>query len=368
MRWLVLVGATAFAVLSAVPAADAARPDTNRPSRRGSGKPELEKKLDLSRYRAGFHYVIDASSAGSLLAVSYYDTVKMWSLGALAELPKLKEDDDNDFEQIGVSADGKTIVSRREMEKRAELWSVSDRKPVRQFSRGDYRIYDDLSVSCIALDKDGAMVAVAVSYPKNPKEPFSARAGWIDVYSTRTGLWKQRVGSKLPEVQALGFASDGRSLVVATGPDSMGTSWEYLTIVDLTTDKMIKAIPLDTSVRSLVVSPDGQNAAVVASKGDRVTIVNLGQEKVVASVPGRCASFSADGRRLVTGAADHAIRIWNLQSDPSFSKPLSVQTPGSVEFVKCVTGGSRLVGLVTSSSGHGPVDYAVLVWRLPHLQ
>src|SRR5205085_478869 len=63
-------------------------------------------------------------------------------------------------------------------------------------------------------------------------------------------------------------------------------------------------------VKAIAFSPDGQRLAAASWREVKVWDARTGRE--VLTVQGRnCLAFSADGKRIATGAADKTVKVWD---------------------------------------------------------
>ncbi len=107
---------------------------------------------------------------------------------------------------------------------------------------------------------------------------------------------------------------------------------EHWRIIHTATDRVVSEGDLPTSVTHAAYSPDGRLIAVTGASGEVFTIDTTAGTTRRTSTPshhaeGRFVSFSPDGSRLLSGAADGTVSLWDTQTLESFG---TVATSGLV--------------------------------------
>lgn len=366
---LVIMSAYLIADFSCAQAAPQSGPKQAASNRASVPPAHLDKAIDLSRYQPGYFFAIDVTRRGALLAFGQYNSIKFFQMGSRKQIDKLRADDDNGVEQLAFN-DGETIVaSRRENEQTVEFWNLTTRQRKQTKARSDYDKYEDLWSTWFALSRKGDKVALTINYAKEPERPAtSSRCGWVDIYSTASGAWLKRIGEGAPDsnVLSVAFGRDDHTLVTLNGqvPRLPYKTPVFLSLWDAKSGKSIKKLRIAHPSQSLVVSEDGKTAAVLAEHDDTATLVDLADGSEIASVKGRSADFSPDGKRFATGSSDGTVRMWDLMKDKKLKKSQSWSADGSVDFIKFSDDGHALFTQCTKYRGKSAAGLSAQLWRL----
>lgn len=206
------------------------------------------------------------------------------------------------------SPDGRNIVSAGPAP--ARVWDSSSGSLVREFDR------DPPALGTLALSPDGKRL---VSSPSPP----SSNA--LHLWDIGSGKMIQRITSRLP-IRSSAFSPDGRRILVSNNDG------DFLQLIDATTGSPIIEAHLVSSARSssIAFSPDGERivlggrmlntASFDRSAGRRwpggPIFLEDGAFQIlaVAAASITAVAFSPDGKRVLTGGADHALRLWGTTS------------------------------------------------------
>jgi WD40 repeat protein len=150
-------------------------------------------------------------------------------------------------------------------------------------------------ICCLAASETGVVAA-------------GGAEGAIRLFDSASGQWLGTLAGHRQEITGLVFYGGGTRLA-SCSTDGTARIW------DVSTRKCRATLrPQQGLIRGLCISADGETLATTGYKlvlWDAVT----GQERsVVADPPGfvACAAFSRDGRRLVTGHGNGAVRLRRL--------------------------------------------------------
>ncbi|MCB9762005.1 MAG: protein kinase [Alphaproteobacteria bacterium] len=135
----------------------------------------------------------------------------------------------------------------------------------------------------------------------------------------RGGLYRLSVGPPVtleevwrPEIQprALDISADGQTLVYADD--------DHLRVVDLRRKAVVRRVPVDAMPLDLALSPDDRRVALSDLRG-RVRVISLetGETEAILRGHGERAysvEFSSDGRQVLSGGWDNAVRVWGLEA------------------------------------------------------
>lgn len=145
------------------------------------------------------------------------------------------------------------------------------------------------------LDKQPSQIVVS---PDGSYAAIAGQNGPVSLFDLRTQkcVWSQYPAtSGIMSVSDLAFASDGKSLIVASfGPRAV--------VFDAATGKRLHILTAieDDSLVSAALSPDGRRAAMVGLLG-RVQVVDVNSGRCIGQFPGTSTiRYSSDGRFLAT--------------------------------------------------------------------
>lgn len=207
--------------------------------------------------------------------------------------------------------DGKRAVSGS-FDNTIRLWDLEHGQEIRRFDgftkSSIQKSGFPSQVWCLALSRDRKQLLAGV------------RDTTIRLFDVESGKEVKCLQGHTKYVNSVGFVSDAKEALSGNGDihsDIKGEADNTLRLWNLAEgiQKECYASPVG-SIRSVVVAPDGKKALIVGE--NRVVVfwdIQKGREIVrmqghTASV--RCAAFSSDGQRAITGSADQTCRVWKL--------------------------------------------------------
>ncbi len=156
-------------------------------------------------------------------------------------------------------------------------------------------------------------------------------------------------------VNAIAFSPDGK-LAVAGGEDRIVRIWDLSAAGPPRSELKGHA----GAIRALAFTPDGLGLASAADDGVRLWAISRIRSWERSSVPHpetTSVAYSADGRMLVTGSREGAIRFWDPTAASATPRGELRRQPGAIRQLVLTPTGDTLVGVAD-----GP---KVINWELP---
>ena len=212
--------------------------------------------------------------------------LRVWDVSTRSCLHNFKPDPETLW-SLTYTPDGKTLMIAGK--EGIQFWNVENWKCVRSFPG-----------SLASLARDGTTVAISESRPFASEED-----GPVTIWNWRTGE-KLRVIS--PQGRVSAFSPDGRTLALAERDSG-------ISLFNLSSGALLKALPTDKLVWSLNFSPDGKRLAAAGWCG-KALVWDLAAN----SPPGVISTnnlnlwtilFSPDGSNIVTTSSDQSVRLWD---------------------------------------------------------
>jgi len=205
------------------------------------------------------------------------------------------------------SPDGRNIVSAGLAPVR--VWDSGTGSLVREFDR------EPMALGAFALSPDGNRLVSSAS-------PSSDRT--LHLWDVASGKMIQTIASTMP-IKSSAFSPDGRHILVS------GSYGETLQLIDATTWAIIVGHVLpNAGSSSIAFSPDGRRILLgrkmmntasfdrAAARQLRSGLLYLEHQDFEVLAVGEntitAVAFSSDGKRVLTGSADHTLRLWNATS------------------------------------------------------
>jgi WD40 repeat protein/serine/threonine protein kinase/tetratricopeptide (TPR) repeat protein len=211
---------------------------------------------------------------------------------------------------IGVSPDGKTIVTGGSRYDGARLWDGSTGKPRGQpLSKGD-------SISRVAFSPDGKLVAVALLV-------IRAHPRTVQLFDVESGLPRGQPLIHARPVKSFAFSPNGRLLLTGS-EDHTARLWDVATGVPAS-----EPLKHDGPVNAVAFGPDGRTV-LTGSDDKTARLWEVSTGKQIGS-PLRhegnvlCVSYRSDGKLALTSSADRTARLWNTNSTDPVGPPLQHQ-------------------------------------------
>jgi WD40 repeat protein/formylglycine-generating enzyme required for sulfatase activity/serine/threonine protein kinase len=257
---------------------------------------DLETGNNLQTFKGHTSWVTSVSFSpdGKKIASASGDSIKIWDLETGNNLQTLKGDT-----SVSFSPDGKKVASGSD-DKSIKIWDAETGKELQTLT-GHTR-----KIKSVSFSPDGRKIA-------------SASGDSIKIWNTETGNELQTFKERYTgEITSVSFSPDGRK--IASGSSDSIKIWEAETVKELQTFK-----GHTDAITSISFSPDGKR--LLSSSGGyfsddknkdanhlKMWDLNTGKELVGLFNKQKgfvtAATFSADGKKIVSAVEDGEIKIW----------------------------------------------------------
>ena len=207
------------------------------------------------------------------------------------------------------SPDGRLLATASYQDSSVKLWETATSRKLRELSTGTG---NSLTLAPqIAFSRDNKLIAVAAG-------------------ENSTKVWDIASGRELQTLagpQGSVMAAIGIYFVAFTPDNRLVTISDAMRVWDVTNGRELRTIASSTMSLSglrgsdggMVLTPDGQQLALVTESGNEISLIDLGSAKEARKVKlpddnieNLQLSFSADGNLFVAGAVNKHFKLWNL--------------------------------------------------------
>ena len=245
------------------------------------------------------------SPDGTLLASSEREYARLWDVQTRKQIAVFKNRVAI-VESVAFSPDGKTLAS---VDYNAiRLWDTHRKRTVGVLQQQAHRMLPRQRISSVGEISGSIIQSVAFS----PDGKLLASGGFdnkVRVWNVakRREIFIREPGEKKRgSIFAVAFSPDGKILVSAGS--------ENIHLWDVAEHKLIGTLNEDKYVATLDFSPDGRFLA--AGAGAKIRVWDMKTQEEVTTLEGGAPlvsslAFSGDGKTLVAGSWDGAIRVWD---------------------------------------------------------
>ena len=259
----------------------------------------------LKLRHSGLVTAIVYSSDGKRLATACSDgLVRIWDPESGNQLRLLHDRRPRLVTAIAFSPNGQWLAAADEG-KRITIWEVENGKEVSSFAAPQG------AVETIAFSPDGKSIACGGTAQKI--FVHEVPSGKLRFELPPTSANGRQPAAHTPRVHAVAYSPDGR-WIVSAGGNGTARLWK----AEEPSPSVLSVQAQSGPISQLAFSPDSQDIAACGDD-DVVKILSLtGMVKQTLRLPSRgagtCFAFSKDGRSLVAGGKDRAIRFWDISS------------------------------------------------------
>jgi WD40 repeat protein len=237
-----------------------------------------------------------------LLSGSEERTVRMWDTKSYKAIQTLKGHT-GFILSVCFSPDGSRAVTGS-ADKTAKIWDLESGKALHTLADHQSEVWS------VAFSPDGKQVAVGSGDHRDLPEE---KKTFVVLWDAETGKEARRLrGFSWGNVMAVGYASDGRSLLAATDWERILLRW------DLETGKSLRLIGHNKEITTAALTAGGSRAVSASldgslrlwdlTTGNEIAIPN-GHKTGVTSI-----AFAPNGRQLLSCARDMTTRLWDVDT------------------------------------------------------
>jgi WD40 repeat protein len=230
-------------------------------------------------------------------------------------------------ETVAISPDASRIISLEGGSSSIHLWKLDEALPNPRYA--SQTIMREIgNVRALSWNRDSVRVVTEVS-----GEAKGLRVGRqlrVDTWDAATGTVETRSIAENRLMSAGVISPDGNLLAIELGtqPEPVVFATVGVGIYDLREGKLLRVLPAETSVSSMIWSPDSETLATnfyhsSVTLWDVATGAARSELKVKASV----VAWSSDGKMLAMGSGDQRVRVVDAASGIEIK---SWETPGAV--------------------------------------
>lgn len=276
------------------------------------------------------------SSDGSRLVSGGYQEMNSVNLSTY-EMTRLSLDaEDLSVSSVALSRDGKTLAAATG---EIEIWNLTTGKLLQQLECEDW-------TTVVAISADGQTL---VSAGSEPLEEKSSLRFWDFAHGEliRTNYYVDY------EIDSLGFSTDGSVLAIAGRNDHRG----LIQVWQVGADSPQVTLEVTMALYSVALTPDAQMLA--GGCGDRtIKLWNCSTRGLVRTFSGHqgivyTVGLNPDGQVLVSGSHDQSIKLWRLETGEEIDTLVGHQGP--VTAVAFSPDGKTIIS--------GSQDMTVKIWQ-----
>jgi WD40 repeat protein len=281
---------------------------------------------------------------GNLVASIAGSTIHLWDLKTGRHIASLKGSSTGGYPVVRFSPDG-SVLAVSEFQS-IRLWSVNERRQITQLSSGSGGS-DDSGFGPLVFSPDGTLVA-------------SANATSIKIWQVGSRRLVRSINmTDKGYCSSLDFSSDGK-LLASSAKNSLMIwdvgSGELLRSMK-TTHEFVEAIALSPDGTAIAAASTNLSSAQIQvwkTNGDSLFSLVGHEHRVMA------LAFSHDGGRIATGGQDGTVKIWE-RATGRLIRTLGTSTE-LAPWVTSLAFGPDGKRIVSGTTGHEDTNGAISVW------